>query len=137
MFFNVFIPQVKYKLSGGRTKSTRHHLQMTHKKGWSGMKEEDEAKGVSKQQTIKEILERRTKVDPKSDLQKNVNRLLLELIGTNFLTFSLFNSPEFYNFFCIPQQNIQYHDSPCLQEGHEQLCKGHHFQGDPATDRFL
>ena len=101
------------------------------------MREEDEAKEVSKQPTIMETMERGTKVDPKSDLQKNFDRLLMELVGTNFLAFSFINSPEFYNFFCIPQQNIQYHDRPCLQEGHEQLCKGHHVQGDPAIDRFL
>ena len=75
---------------------------MTHKKKWSDMREEDEAKEVSKQPTIMETMERGTKVGPKNDLQKNFDRLLLELIGTNFLAFSFLN------------KKAQYQDSPYL-----------------------
>ena len=99
--------------------------------------EKKKAKEVSKQPTIKETLERGTKVDPKSELQKKFDRLLLELIGTNFLAFSFIDSPEFHNFVNFLTKKLQHQDRPNLQEGHEQLCQGHLKQGDPAIDRFL
>ena len=75
------------------------------------MKEAEEAKDVekkevSKQPTIKETLERGTKLDPKSEIQKKFDRLLLELIGTNFLAFSFIDSPEFHNFVNFLNKNF-------------------------------
>ena len=68
--------------------------------------EKKKAKEVSKQPTIKETLERGTKVDPKSEIQKKFDRLLLELIGTNFLAFSFIDSPEFHNFVNFLNKNF-------------------------------
>ena len=102
--------EVKYKMSGGSTKSLRSHLERKHRNEWQDMKGEEEAKEneVGEKQrklkvlpgqiTLKESLDKNYKVDPQGALQKKFDRLLLELIGTNFLAFSFIDSPEFHSF---------------------------------------
>lgn len=92
-------------------------------KEWSGMREAEEAKEVSKQPTIKETLERGTKVDPKSDLQKKFDRLLLELIGTNFLAFSFIDSPEFHNFVNFLNKNFNIKTAQTYRRGMSNYAK--------------
>ena len=50
------------------------------------------------QMTMKETMDKNAKVDPQGQLQKKFDRLLLELVGSNFLAFSFIDSPEFHAF---------------------------------------
>ena len=43
---------------------------------------------------------------PNSEIQKKFDRLLLELIGTNFLAFSFIDSPEFHDFVNFLNKNF-------------------------------
>ena len=100
--------EVKYKLSGGSTKSLRSHLESKHKTEWQDLKDEETTKKEGNDQknpkllpgqtTLKDILAKPAKVDPVGPLQQKFDRLLLELIGTNFLAFSFIDSPEFHAF---------------------------------------
>ena len=103
--------EVKYKLSGGSTKSLRGHLERKHRAEWQDMRGDEEAKDadvadrmqrkpklVPGQMTMKESIDRNAKVDPQGPLQKKFDRLLLELVGSNFLAFSFIDSPEFHSF---------------------------------------
>ena len=85
--------------------------------------EKKKAKEVSKQPTIKETLERGTKVDPKSEIQKKFDRLLLELIGTNFLAFSFIDSPEFHNFVNFLNKNFNIKTAQTYRRGMSNYAK--------------
>ena len=102
--------EVKYKLSRGSTKSLRSHLERKHRNEWQDMRGAEESKEaevvelmrkpklIPGQMTMKESLDKNSKVDPQGSLQKKFDRLLLELIGSNFLAFSFIDSPEFHSF---------------------------------------
>ena len=103
--------EVKYKMSGGSTKSLRSHLERKHKNEWLDMRGDEESKEalveekllrkpklIPGQLTMKESMDKNLKVDPQGPLQKKFDRLLLELIGSNFLAFSFIDSPEFHTF---------------------------------------
>ena len=103
--------EVKYKLSGGSIKSLRGHLERKHRAEWQDMRGDEEAKEadladrlqkkpkqVPGQLTMKESMDKNAKVDPLGPLQQKFDRLLLELVGSNFLAFSFIDSPEFHNF---------------------------------------
>ena len=50
------------------------------------------------QPSIKKAFSNLTLVNPQGAIQKKYDRLLLELIGCNFLPFSLVDSSEFHSF---------------------------------------
>ena len=92
-------------ISGGSTKSLRSHLESKHKGEWQDLraeetakKEDNEKKLLPGQTTLKTISVKPGKVDPVGPLQQKFDRLLLELIGCNFLAFSFIDSPEFHSF---------------------------------------
>ena len=86
--------------------------------------EENKSTEVSKQPTIEETLEKRTKVDPKSDLQKKFDRLLVEMIGTNFLAFSFIDSPEFHNFVAFLNKTFNIKTAQTYRRGMSSYAKG-------------
>ena len=101
--------EVVYKLAGGSTKSLRGHLEKRHRVEWQDLRGDEESKEadvvqqrksklVPGQLTMKEALDKNAKHDPQGNLQKKFDRLLLELVGSNFLAFSFIDSPEFHNF---------------------------------------
>ena len=51
-----------------------------------------------KQPTMFNIVKKMTMVDPLGATHQKYDQLLLELIGSNFLSFNMVNSPEFHSF---------------------------------------
>ena len=80
-------------------------MESKHKGEWQDLraeetakKEDNEKKLLPGQTTLKTISVKPGKVDPVGPLQQKFDRLLLELIGCNFLAFSFIDSPEFHSF---------------------------------------
>ena len=62
-------------------------------------------------------------MDPKSEIQKKFDRLLLELIGTNFLAFSFIDSPEFHNFVNFLNKNFNIKTAQTYRRGMSNYAK--------------
>ena len=103
----------KYKFGDGETSQIRSHVQNVHKAQWLDMKNLEKAKEAEKrkskkrrvtddmnmkQPTMFNIVKKMTMVDPLGATHQKYDQLLLELIGSNFLSFNMVNSPEFHSF---------------------------------------
>ena len=103
--------QTKYKVCDGSTGTIRDHIEKKHPAEFKDIKaEETKEKAESKenknkrakleanQPTLKDTINKFTKVDPQGAQQKQFDKLLLHMIGCNFMAFSFIDSPEFHDF---------------------------------------
>ena len=105
--------ETKYKIKDGETTSLRNHVQNIHGPEWADLKSQEKIRDADKlkenkakrrrnedpqQPSVQKMFHKLTLVDPQGAAQNKYDRLLLELLGCNFLPFSIVDSPEFHTF---------------------------------------
>ena len=128
----------KYKIGDGETSQIRSHVQNVHKAQWLDMKNLEKAREADKQKSKKRrvtddmnmkqptmfnIVKKMTMVDPLGATQQKYDQLLLELIGSNFLSFNMVNSPEFHSFVRNLDKTINLKSSRTYSKQMNKYCK--------------
>ena len=127
----------KYKINDGETSSLRSHVQACHGVEWLDVMTEEKRKNAEKldhaakrskiedpqQPSIKKAFSNLTLVNPQGAIQKKYDRLLLELIGCNFLPFSLVDSSEFHSFIRNLDKSINLKTSRTYSRQMDEYCK--------------